>query len=258
VLHYQPIVELPTGRTIGAEALVRWNHPEQGLLQPGSFIPIAEQSDLIVVLGEWAIFEACRQLRRWRDRGWGGRSISVNVSNRQFSHGLVSTVTAALRETGAHPDDLVIELTESAIVDDIDTVAATLSELREMGVRAAIDDFGTGYCNLRYLSVLPVSSLKIDRSFVQTMTPSGAAIVAATIAMGKSLGLSLVAEGVETPEQQRFLSDQGCDRAQGYLFGRPMPEDEMAERLRQEAPVPARGAAPLPVLARGSTAALVD
>jgi diguanylate cyclase (GGDEF)-like protein len=243
VFHYQPIVELPSGRTVGAEALVRWNHPEHGLLQPGSFIPIAEQSDLIVVLGEWAIFEACRQLRRWRDLGWGGRSISVNVSNRQFSHGLVSTVTAALRETGADPNDLVIELTESAIVDDIDTVAATLSELREMGVRAAIDDFGTGYCNLRYLSALPVSSLKIDRSFVQTMTPSGAAIVAATIAMGKSLGLTLVAEGVETPDQQRFLTDQGCDRAQGYLFGRPMPEDQMAERLRREAPVVLRSLA---------------
>ena len=241
VLHYQPIVELPSGRTVGAEALVRWNHPEEGFLLPGSFIPIAEQSDLIVVLGEWAILEACRQLRRWNDLGWGGRSISVNVSSRQFSHGLVSTVTAALRETGADPNDLVIELTESTIVDDVDTVAATLAELRELGVRAAIDDFGTGYCNLRYLSVLPVSSLKIDRSFIETMTPSGAAIVAATIAMGKSLGLSLVAEGVETPDQQRFLADQGCDRAQGFLFGRPMPEEAMAERLHREAPRAERG-----------------
>jgi len=258
VFHYQPIVDLPTGRTVGAEALVRWNHPEQGLLQPGAFIPIAEQSDLIVVLGDWAILEACRQLRRWHDLGWGGRSISVNVSNRQFSHGLVSTVTAALRETGADPNDLVIELTESAIVDDIDTVAATLSELREMGVRAAIDDFGTGYCNLRYLSVLPVSSLKIDRSFVQTMTPSGAAIVAATIAMGKSLGLTLVAEGVETPDQHRFLADQGCERAQGFLFGRPMPEEDMAERLREEAPILLRGPQPHPVAPAGREEALVS
>jgi diguanylate cyclase (GGDEF)-like protein len=241
VFHYQPIVDLPSGQTIGAEALVRWDHPEHGLLQPGSFIPIAEQSDLIVVLGEWAIFEACRELRRWQDLGLRGRSISVNVSNRQFTHGLVSTVTAALRATGANANDLMIELTESAIVDDIDTVAATLAELREMGVRAAIDDFGTGYCNLRYLSALPVSSLKIDRSFVQTMTPSGAAIVAATIAMGKSLGLTLVAEGVETPDQQRFLIDQGCERAQGFLFGRPMPAEEMQGRLLAEAPpVPVR------------------
>jgi diguanylate cyclase (GGDEF)-like protein len=255
VFHYQPIVDLPSGQTVGAEALVRWNHPEQGLLQPGSFIPIAEQSDLIVVLGDWAIFEACRQLRRWRDLGLAGRSISVNVSNRQFTHGLVSTVTAALRETGAHPDDLVIELTESAIVDDIDTVAATLAELREMGVRAAIDDFGTGYCNLRYLSALPVSSLKIDRSFVQTMTPSGAAIVAATIAMGKSLGLSLVAEGVETPDQQRFLVSQGCERAQGFLFGRPMPADEMERRLLSEAPAIPSRLDPLPPVARPAAGA---
>jgi EAL domain-containing protein (putative c-di-GMP-specific phosphodiesterase class I) len=171
----------------------------------------------------------------------------VNVSSRQFSHGLMSTVTAALRETGADPNDLVIELTEGTIVDDIDTVAATLSELSELGVRAAIDDFGTGYCNLRYLSVLPVSSLKIDRSFVQTMTPSGAAIVAATIAMGKSLGLSVVAEGVETPDQHRFLADHGCDCAQGFLFGRPMPAEDMAERLRREAPsAPSRVASLVP------------
>jgi diguanylate cyclase (GGDEF)-like protein len=236
VLHYQPIVDLASGSTVGAEALVRWDHPDQGLLLPGHFVPIAEQSDLIVMLGEWVILDACRELRRWRDLGVVGRSIAVNVSTRQFSHGLVSTVAAALRATGADPHDLVIELTESTIVDDVETVAATLTELREMGVRAAIDDFGTGYCGLRYLSALPVSSLKIDRSFVQTMTPSGAAIVAATIAMGRSLGLTLIAEGVETPEQQRFLASQGCERAQGFLLGRPMPADDMVERLQREAP----------------------
>ena len=238
VLHYQPIVDLGTGRTVGAEALVRWNHPEQGFLLPGHFVPIAEQSDLIVLLGELVIRDACRELRRWQDLGFKDHSISVNVSSRQFSHGLVSTVAAALRTTGADPRNLVIELTESTIVDNVEAVAATLQELRELGVRSAIDDFGTGYCGLRYLSALPVTSLKIDRSFIQSMTPSGAAIVAATIAMGKSLGLTLVAEGVETPEQQRFLTDQGCERVQGYLFGRPMPADEMVERLRVECRVP--------------------
>ena len=258
VLHYQPIVDLDTGRTVGAEALVRWNHPEQGFLLPGHFVPIAERSDLIVLLGELVIRDACRELRRWQDLGLRGRSISVNVSSRQFSHGLVSTVTEALRTTGADPSDLVIELTESTIVDNVDAVAATLRELRELGIRSAIDDFGTGYCGLRYLSALPVTYLKIDRSFVQSMTPSGAAIVAATIAMGKSLGLTLVAEGVETPDQQRFLVDQGCERAQGFLLGRPMPAEEMVERLRAErgdsAPVPA---APEPALADARPEVLV-
>jgi diguanylate cyclase (GGDEF)-like protein len=234
VLHYQPVIDLATGKTVGAEALCRWQHPERGLLPPSEFIPIAERSDLIVALGEWAIYEACRELRRWRDLGVGGHSIAVNASTRQFGRGLSSTVSSALRTTGANAEDLVIELTESTIVDDTDSVAATLNELHELGVRSAIDDFGTGYCGLGYLSALPVTSLKIDRSFVQTMTPSGAAIVGATIAMGKALGLSLVAEGVETPDQQRFLLDQGCDRAQGYLFGKPMPADAMVERLLAE------------------------
>jgi diguanylate cyclase len=158
----------------------------------------------------------------------------VNASTRQFGRGLASTVASALRATGADPTDLVIELTESTIVDDIESVAAALTELRELGVRSAIDDFGTGYCGLRYLSTLPVASLKIDRSFVQTMTPSGAAIVAATIAMGKSLGLTLVAEGVETPEQQHFLASQGCERAQGFLFGAPVASAELIARLSAE------------------------
>jgi diguanylate cyclase (GGDEF)-like protein len=234
VLHYQPVVDLPTGRTVGAEALVRWNHPEQGFLLPGHFVPVAEQSDLIVMLGEKVIQEACRELRRWEDLGLGDRFISVNVSARQFNHGLVSTVTAALRATNANPANLVIELTESTVVDNLDTVAAALGELRDLGVSAAIDDFGTGYCGLRYLSVLPVASLKIDQSFIQGMTPSAAAIVGATIAMGHSLGLTLVAEGVETAEQLRFLTGQGCDRVQGYLLGKPMPADELVNRVREE------------------------
>ncbi|MFZ6004444.1 MAG: putative bifunctional diguanylate cyclase/phosphodiesterase [Actinomycetota bacterium] len=234
VLHYQPIVDLPTGRTVGAEALVRWNHPEQGFLLPGHFVPIAEQSNLIVLMGEQVIFGACRELRRWQDLGLHDQFISVNVSSRQFTQGLVSVVTAALRSTGAAPHNLVVELTESTVVDNLEDVAATLEELRSLGVTAAIDDFGTGYCGLRYLGTLPVASLKIDQSFIQGMTPSAAAIVAATIAMGHSLGLTLVAEGVETAEQRRFLADQGCDRVQGYFVGRPMPSEEIIDRLRAE------------------------
>ncbi|MEO7427942.1 MAG: EAL domain-containing protein, partial [Acidimicrobiales bacterium] len=240
VLHYQPIVDLPTGNIVGAEALVRWNHPERGFLLPGHFVPIAEQSDLIVMLGEKVIFDACRELRRWEERGLRDQFISVNASSKQFSQGLVSTITAALRATGANPSNLVVELTESTVVDNIDEVAATLEELATMGVRSAIDDFGTGYCGLRYLGSLPVATLKIDQSFIQGMTPSSAAIVGATIAMGHSLGLTLIAEGVETEEQRRFLTDQGCDRVQGYLFGRSMPADALVELMRSGEPTDRR------------------
>ncbi|MGK2929916.1 MAG: EAL domain-containing protein, partial [Acidimicrobiales bacterium] len=153
---------------------------------------------------------------------------------RHFRQDLVSSITAALRESGADPARLVVELTESAAVDDVELVADRLRELRDFGVCAAIDDFGTGYCGLQYLVDLPVSTLKLDRSFVQAMTPSSAAIVAATIAMSKSLGLTLVAEGVETAEQRRFLERNGCDRMQGFYLGRPMPADDFVDRLRVE------------------------
>jgi diguanylate cyclase (GGDEF)-like protein len=234
VLHYQPIVDLPSGRTAGAEALVRWQHPEEGLLMPGHFVPIAERSELVVLLGEKVIHAACAQLARWQELGHDDVFISVNVSSRHFGFDLVSCVTAALRTTGANPRNLMIELTESTAVDNLETVVASLKELRSLGVRSAIDDFGTGYCGLQYLGTLPVDSLKIDQSFVQGMTPSDAAIIGATIAMGHSLGLSLTAEGVETPEQRRFLAAQACDRIQGYLEAKPMPAGDMLARLDLE------------------------
>src|SRR5690606_3694813 len=201
---------------------------------PAEFIPVAERSDLIVLIGDQVITQACQELRRWQDAGITGTAISVNVGARHFGHDLVSTVTAALRETGADPRSLIIELTESTIVDNLDSVARVLDELRRLGVRSAIDDFGTGYTSLQYLSVLPVASLKIDRSFIQGMTPSDAAIVGATIAMGHSLGLRITAEGVETAEQEQLLVEQGCDTIQGYLHGRPMPAAPMLDRLRAE------------------------
>jgi len=250
VLHYQPIVDLATGCTVGAEALVRWNHPERGFLLPGHFVPIAEQSDLILMLGEKVLYEACAELRRWQDIGLRDHFISVNASSRQFTQGLVSTVAAALRLTGADSHNLVVELTESTVVDNIAEVAATLEELATMGVRSAIDDFGTGYCGLRYLGTLPVASLKIDKSFIQGMTPSAAAIVSATIAMGHSLGLTLIAEGVETPEQRAFLTAQGCDRVQGYLLGRPMPAEALVDLIRAEG---AAARSPLESLARSTS-----
>jgi diguanylate cyclase (GGDEF)-like protein len=235
VLHYQPIVDLATGRTAGAEALVRWEHPEHGLLMPGRFVPLAERSDLVVLLSEQVIASACDQLARWQQSGHPDLFVAVNVSSRHFGFDLVSAVTAALRSSGADPRGLMIELTESTAVDNLDEVAVALKELRALGVRSAIDDFGTGYCGLRYLGTLPVDSLKIDQSFVQGMTPSDAAIIGATIAMGHSLGLSLTAEGVETLEQRRFLAAQGCDRIQGYHEAKPMPATELSARLTDEA-----------------------
>ncbi len=241
VLHYQPIVEARTNRIVGAEALVRWQHPTRGLLSPADFIPVAEQSDLIAVIGRHVLRDACGELARWAVHGFGDRFISVNVSGRQFQGDIVSDVTSALRDTGVDSRRLQLELTESTAVDDLDCVAARLHELRDLGVSAAIDDFGTGYCGLQYLGDLPVSTLKLDRSFVQSMTPSAAAIVAATIAMAHSLGLQLVAEGVENAEQKRFLERSGCDRLQGYHIGRPIPGDELLDQLRAESgrpPVP--------------------
>lgn len=241
VLHYQPIVDSVTGLTCGVEALVRWQHPERGLLPPAEFIPVAERSDLVVRLGEHIVREACAQLAAWDAAGLWGVGVSVNIGARHFSRDLVATVTTALRESGADPRRLTVELTESAAVDNVARVAATLEELRALGVRAAIDDFGTGYCGLQYLSRLPVTDLKIDRSFIQGMTSSDAAIVAATIAMGHSLGLRITAEGVETGDQRRFLIGQGCDQLQGYLLGHPVPLEDIEARLRAE-----RDAVPAP------------
>jgi len=245
VLFYQPIVDAASGRTCGAEALVRWIHPERGMVPPNEFIPVAEQSDLIIELGNWVIGTACRQLAEWSHQGFGDRFITINVSPRHFRADLATSITSALRETGADPNRLVVELTETAAVDDVSLVAARLRELRQLGIKAAIDDFGTGYCGLQYLGDLPVSTLKLDRSFVQSMTPSNAAIVAATIAMTRTLGMTMVAEGVETEEQRRFLASQGCDRLQGYHLGRPMPADEIADRLRAEDRAAAAARAPL-------------
>ncbi len=239
VLHYQPIVHAEDGSIVGAEALVRWQHPTRGLLPPADFIPVAEQSDLISVVGRHLLREACGELARWAVSGFGDQFISVNVSGRQFKGDIVSDVTAALRETGVDPRCLLLELTESTAVDDLDCVVARLHELRDLGVFAAIDDFGTGYCGLQYLGDLPVSTLKLDRSFVQSRKASSEAIIAATVAMAHSLGLTLVAEGVETSDQQQFLARSGCDRLQGFHTGRPMPGDELRSLLGAEADRPA-------------------
>lgn len=234
VVYYQPSVDLSTGRIVGAEALVRWMDPVRGLVPPDDFIPVAERSDLIVAIGDWVLASTCEQMERWRQADLPPITVAVNVSARQLRHGIAQRVATALRSTGLDPSSLVLELTESATVDDIDLVAVTLGEVRSMGVRWAIDDFGTGYCGLSYLSRLPVDALKIDKSFVQGHTAADQTIVSAIVALGHSLGMTIVAEGVETETQLAHLQSLQCDRAQGYLFGRPMPAAEFEAALRRQ------------------------
>jgi diguanylate cyclase (GGDEF)-like protein/PAS domain S-box-containing protein len=234
-LHYQPQVEIAGGRLCGLEALMRWRHPARGWIPPGRFIGIAEQSDLINVLGEWALGEACRQLAAWQREGLRAPRIAVNVSARQFrSDGFVDAVGAALRRHGVAPAQLELELTESLLIEDRAAAVATLDRLKALGVQVAVDDFGTGYSSLSYLSGLPVDCLKIDRSFVVQTDKGGrdATIAQAIISLAHGLGMRVLAEGVETPGQLGFLRTHGCNECQGYLFSRPQPPSALAAPLR--------------------------
>jgi diguanylate cyclase (GGDEF)-like protein len=239
VLHYQPIVRADTGAITGAEALVRWQHPSLGLLLPSEFIAIAEETGLIVPLGEWVLETACAQNRAWQDAGFAPVRIAVNLSSRQIRQGtLASTVRAALDAAGLEPRWLGLELTESVLMERQHEAVAALHRLRAMGLQLAIDDFGTGYSSLSYLKHFPVDSLKIDRSFVRDLiaVPDDAAITAAVIAMAHALELKVVAEGVETHEHLAFLRGQGCDEVQGHLVGRAVPADRFAEWLARGQP----------------------
>ena len=233
---YQPIVELEGSTIAGVEALVRWRHPERGLLGPAEFVGVAEETGLILPLGDFVLAEACGQLARWRGAGIGPPSLSmaVNVSIRQLEHaGFVDRVTTALNNAGLDPSALVLEVTESVLMDDV-TIVGQLSELRALGVQLAIDDFGTGYSSLDRLRRLPVATLKIDKSFVDELetAPAAEPLVAAMIAMAHRLGLGVIAEGVETEGQLHALRELGCGSAQGYLFSRPVPARTLASRLR--------------------------
>ena len=236
VLHYQPKVDLRTGGICGAEALVRWNHPDKGLLFPGHFVPLAEQSGLMVAMGEYVIAAALEQMQRWRASGLPPLVTSVNISARQLRCGLADYIARALRVTGVDPRSLELELTESAAVESLDITAAELNELRAIGVQCSIDDFGTGYCGLSYLSRLPIDVLKIDKSFIHAVTEADASIVKAIIALGHSLGLRVVAEGVETHEQLAYLAQHGCDEVQGFLFSKPVPASEFTRLLIEHTP----------------------
>ncbi|HZU52552.1 MAG TPA: EAL domain-containing protein [Holophagaceae bacterium] len=238
-LHYQPQFH-PDGRLTGFEALVRWNHPSLGLVPPAKFIPAAEESGLILPLGRWVLEEACRQMVRWRQAGARDLVMAVNVSAIQFADpGWVDTVAQVIDRHGLPPHCLELELTESLVMDPASEPARRLARLKEMGVGLAIDDFGTGYSSLSYLHRLPISVLKIDQSFVRELQPGredrSGPILQAIVALGRHLGLQVVAEGVETELQRAFLANLGCDALQGYLLGRPVPPEALEALVRQAA-----------------------
>jgi EAL domain-containing protein (putative c-di-GMP-specific phosphodiesterase class I) len=237
-LLYQPKVDLRSGLILGVEALIRWHHPEHGMISPLRFIGLAEESGLIVEIGEWVLQSACRQAMAWRADGLAPVTVSVNVSPRQFEEKrLVERVAQALRDSALPAGDLELEVTEGLIMRDLAQSVGKMRELKAMGVSLSIDDFGTGYSSLSALKSFPISSLKIDKSFVSELAdnPDDQAITLAVIALGHRLNLRVIAEGVETEQQRRFLQDNDCDEMQGYLFSRPLPPAEVAALLRAQA-----------------------
>jgi EAL domain-containing protein (putative c-di-GMP-specific phosphodiesterase class I) len=227
-------MEMATGPIVGLEALLRWQHPELGLVSPAKFIRVAEASGLIIPIGDWVLRTACSQVRQWQDEGLLAVPVAVNVSALQFRQaGFPAVIKNMLGESGLDPQYLELELTESTLLSNADVMFPVLEELRAMGLKLAIDDFGTGYSSLSYLKQLPVSKLKIDRSFVRdlALNPDDAAITAAIIDMAKGLNLKVIAEGVENESQMSFLRAHHCDQIQGYYFSKPLTADQVAERL---------------------------
>ena len=236
VLHYQPQVDLASGKIIGMEALIRWQHPELGMVPPMRFISVAEDTGLIVPIGAWVMRTACLQNRAWHDAGLGQLRVAVNLSARQFaSNDLLDNISAVLDESGLDPHCLEIELTESLFMSDVSLAVELLHNMKALGVNLSIDDFGTGYSSLSYLSRFPIDVLKIDRSFVTNITrdANDAALVASIINLAHNLKLSVIAEGVETEEQLDYLRSHGCDEMQGYYVSRPLPADQFERFLRQ-------------------------
>ncbi|NVM77422.1 EAL domain-containing protein (putative c-di-GMP-specific phosphodiesterase class I) [Duganella sp. SG902] len=235
VLHYQPQVDLRSGRVVGMEALLRWQHPELGMVAPHRFIGLAEETGLIVEIGAWVLRTACAQARGWIDDGHGQLRIAVNLSPRQFGEPqLLSAIAEVLRDTGLPPSCLDIELTEGLFMHDVAQAVELLHKLKALGLALSIDDFGTGYSSFSYLRHFPIDVLKIDRSFVSDIGEDGeAAIVVSIIALAHNLKLRVIAEGVETAGQLDYLRRHGCDEIQGYYFSPPLPAADFEQLLRQ-------------------------
>jgi diguanylate cyclase (GGDEF)-like protein len=234
VLYYQPQISLKTRKLVGMEALVRWPHPSLQMIPPDQFIPVAEESDLIIELGEWVMHEACRQMRQWQRSGLEIVPVAVNVAAKQMKHAdFADSVASVLRKTRLDPKWLELELTERAVMADVDTTISVMKKVGDMGVKFSVDDFGTGYSSLAYLKHLPLDKLKIDKSFVNDLAidENDREIANTIIQLAHGLKLSVVAEGVETQQQMSILLGQGCDSAQGYLFSRPLQPDEAAAFL---------------------------
>jgi diguanylate cyclase (GGDEF)-like protein/PAS domain S-box-containing protein len=243
-LHYQPKIDLESGALIGTEALIRWLHPVRGTILPEQFIPIAEDCGLIIPIGNWVLREACRQAKAWGDAGLEAAPLAVNISALQLRHkDFLEDVRGILMETGLDPRSLELELTESVLMQDAESTGRTLQALKAMGVQLAVDDFGTGYSSLSYLTQFPIDTLKIDRSFVHKMllNPNGASIVSAVIDMGKNLNQRVIAEGVETEEQLRFLRARRCNEGQGNYFSHPLGAEDFAKFVRTRAPPAPQG-----------------
>jgi EAL domain-containing protein (putative c-di-GMP-specific phosphodiesterase class I) len=244
-LAYQPIFDLPSARLQGVEALIRWEHPTKGTITPDKFIPVLEDSGLIIDVGRWVLRESCGQAARWHEQGYPV-TMSVNVSMRQLeSDGLVDDVRDALEASGLHPGALTIEITESTLMKDANATVGRLNRLKTLGVMIAIDDFGTGYSSLAHLRQFPVDVLKIDRSFVSDMSrsPDGAALIHTLVELGRTLGLVTLAEGIEEPDQLKGLRDELCDSGQGFIFSRPVAPAEIEAMLVRPEP---RSASVLP------------
>jgi diguanylate cyclase (GGDEF)-like protein len=235
-LCYQPRVDISTGQILSAEALLRWQHPDHGLVSPAEFIPLLEETGLIVPIGEWVIKTACQQSLDWQSRGLPPLRIAVNISPRQFrQNNLIDLLTETLKTTKLDPNALELEITESMLIENVDVAAETLSAAHDLGIHVSVDDFGTGYSSLSYLKRFRISTLKIDRSFVKDITtdPDDAAIASAIVALAQSLDLNVTAEGVETQEQLAFIRQLGCDEAQGYLFSKPLHTRDFEKLLEQ-------------------------
>ena len=238
VLLYQPQLNISNSRVIGAEALIRWNRDGQGFVSPADFIPLAEETGLIIPIGEWVLRTACLQAQALHQQGFADFIMAVNISAKQFQHpGFIKLVAQVLQETGLTATRLELEITESIAMYDAEKNIATMNELRDLGIQLSIDDFGTGYSSLSYLKRFPINKLKVDQSFIRNMDsePNNASITKTVILLGRGLNLTIIAEGVETKEELALLQQYGCDEVQGYLFSRPISSDKLEQFLNERA-----------------------